>query len=60
MEADDLEPGENGLLLLANDKGTEEVQSESEEVDEEQSQDEEDEEPVSKKRKASIKLQNSK
>ncbi|KAL7608875.1 coilin isoform X1 [Lactuca sativa] len=59
VEADDLEPGENGLLLLANDKGTEEVQSESEEVDEEQSQDEEDEEPVSKKRKASIKLQNS-
>ncbi|KAL4570151.1 hypothetical protein LXL04_025802 [Taraxacum kok-saghyz] len=56
VEVDDMEPGDNGLLLLANDKRTEEPQNESEEVDEEHSH----EEPVCKKRKAPIKLQNSK
>lgn len=62
VEVDGLDPEDNGLLLLANDmfdKGTGEYQSESEEVDEEQSQDEASpEEAVSKKRKASMKLQN--
>ncbi|KAI3728355.1 hypothetical protein L6452_16989 [Arctium lappa] len=62
-EVDGLDPEDNGLLLLANDtfdKETGEYQSESEEVDEEQSQDEASpEEAVPKKRKASMKLQNS-
>ncbi|KAI3713870.1 hypothetical protein L1987_72457 [Smallanthus sonchifolius] len=58
---DVLVPGDDGLLLLADDnsdKGTKEYQSESEEVDEEQSQDELPEETISKKRKASTNLQN--
>ncbi|KAI3687133.1 hypothetical protein L1987_80824 [Smallanthus sonchifolius] len=58
---DVLEPGDDGLLLIANgnsNKGTKEYQSESEEVDEEQSQDELPEETISKKRKASTSLLN--
>lgn len=64
-EANVLEPENNHQLLLANDKfddENEEHQSESEEDDEEQLQDEEElpEEQVTKKRKAPMKLQNSK
>ncbi|KAK9052717.1 hypothetical protein SSX86_029347 [Deinandra increscens subsp. villosa] len=59
---DDVEPGDDGLLLLANDnfdKGTKEYTGESEEFDEEQSKDEElPEETISKKRKASTNLPN--
>lgn len=58
VEVDDLEPENNDLLLLANDKfdnETGEQQSESEEDDEDSPG-----EPVFKKRKAPMKLQNSK
>lgn len=61
VEDDGLEPGDNGLLLLANDNRTGEYESEPEEVDEEQSHDEDSPvETISKKRKATMKLQNSK